>query len=78
MTSYFSALTKSGPQRWWRSSLLVSFILIGSVLYLESEYKYLSEGKLSESMPAFSSSASLKLNEQVKALQEKVDILQKR
>jgi hypothetical protein len=58
--------------------LLISFILIGSVLYLESEYKYLSEGKLSELMPASSSSASLKLNEQVKALQEKVDILQKR
>jgi len=78
MTSYLSALKKSGPQRWRRSSLLISFILIGSVLYLESEYKYLSEGKLSESMPGFSSSASLKLNEQVKALQEKVDILQKR
>ena len=78
MTSYFSALTKSGPERWWRSGLLISFILIGSALYMENEYKYLSEEKLSESMPAFSSSASLKLNEQVKALQEKVDILQKR
>jgi hypothetical protein len=78
MTSYFSALEKSGPEKWWRSGLLISFILIGSVLYLESEYKYLSEGKLSESMPAFSSSASLKLNEQIKVLQEKVDVLQKR
>jgi len=78
MTSYFSALKGSGPGIWWRSSLLFSCIIIGSVLYIESEYKYLSEGKLSESMPTFSSRASPKLNEQIKALQEKVDMLQKR
>ena len=78
MASYFFALKESRPGVWWRSSLLFSCIILGSVLYMGSEYKYLSEGKLSESMPAFPSSASLKLNEQIKALQEKVDILQKR
>ena len=78
MTSYFSALKGSGPGIWWRSSLVFSCIIIGSILYMESEYKFLSEGKLSESMPAVSSSASPKLNEQIKALQEKVDMLQKR
>jgi len=76
MASYFSALNKNGPEKWWRSGLLISFILIGSALYLESEY--LSGGKLSESMPVFSSSTSAKLNEQIEVLQEKVDILQKR
>jgi len=45
---------------------------------MESKYKYLSEGELSESMPTFSSSASPKLEEEIKALQEKVDMLQKR
>ena len=58
--------------------MLFSCIIIGSVLYMESKYKYLSEGELSESMPTFSSSASPKLEEEIKALQEKVDMLQKR
>jgi hypothetical protein len=77
MTSYFSAFKKRGHRLWWRPSLLFSCINIGILLYLESKYRYLSKGML-ESMPAFSSSASPKLNEQIKALQEKVDILQKR
>lgn len=71
MTSYFSVLKRV----WWRSSLLSGCIVLVSILYMTSESKYLSEGKFSES---FFTSASSKLNEQIKTLQEKVDILQKR
>jgi hypothetical protein len=76
MTSYFSALKGKRPGIWWRSSLLLSCVIIGSVLYKESEYRYLSEGNL-QSVP-LRRSTSPKINEQIKRLQEMVDILQKR
>jgi hypothetical protein len=78
MTSYFPAFKKRGHRLWWRSSLLFSCIIIGFLLYLESEYRYLGEGKLFSMSPALSSSASSKVNDQIKALQEKVGIFQKR
>ena len=41
MASYFSALKGSRPGVWRRSSLLFSCIILGSVLYMGSEYNYL-------------------------------------
>ena len=62
----------------WRSSLLLCCIIVGIVMYLETEYEYPSQGRVSEVVPVFSSSASLRLSEQIKVLEEKVDTLQKR
>jgi len=75
MTSYLSVMKGSRPGTWWLSSLC---ILIGFVWYWEKEYSYLSDGKFSDFTPTASSSLSPKLNEQIKTLQNKVDILQKR
>jgi len=74
----FPAFDKRGPGLWWRSSLIFSCIIIGFLLYLESEYRYVSNGKITEIVPASPSSVPLKLNEQIKALEKKVNILQKR
>jgi hypothetical protein len=71
----FSASNGSGPGIWWRSSLLLSYIIVGFLLYLESWH---GNRTISMLMPTSGSSASTKLNDQIKALQEKVDILQKR
>lgn len=57
----FIAFNKRGPWLWWRSSLLFSCIIIGFLLYLESENRYPSKGKITELVPASPSSNSSKL-----------------
>ena len=75
MMSYVSSALKQNGPKVWLSSLLFSGIFVGYIHYITFP-----SHNLYKSIPAFQSSSAsiLKLKEEIKALQQKIDILQRR